>query len=83
MRKFALAIAAAGAIALTGCTTSEGIFGGAVAGAAVGGVATRSIPGAIVGAGIGALAGAILVTKHNDGWCTYRYNGQLYRDRCR
>jgi hypothetical protein len=85
MRKFAIAALAAGALSVSvaGCTTSESIFGGAVAGAAVGGVATRSIPGAIVGAGIGAIAGAILVAKHNDGWCTYRYNGQLYRDKCR
>lgn len=82
MRKFALAMCAVGALAVSGCTTSEGAFGGALAGAAIGGVATNSIPGAVVGAGIGAVAGAILVGKHNDGWCTYRYNGKLYRDRC-
>jgi len=83
MNKTILALAVASSVALTGCTTNEAIFGGAVAGAAVGGVATRSIPGAIIGAGVGALAGAILVDRYPDGICTYRYKGRLYQDRCR
>ena len=83
MKHFALALALCGSVALAGCTTTEGAVGGALAGAAVGGLATNSVPGAIIGAGIGALAGAVLVETHNDGWCTYRYNGQLYRERCR
>ncbi len=82
MKKIALALALCGSVAVAGCSTTEGAVGGAVAGAAVGGLATNSVPGAIIGAGIGALAGAVLVESHNDGWCTYRYNGQLYRDRC-
>ena len=48
----------------------------------VGGVATNSVVGAVIGAGVGALAGAVLVETANNGWCTYRYNGKLYRDRC-
>ena len=84
MKNFAIAIAAAGTIALAGCANPQtaAVGTGAVAGAAIGGVATSSVAGAVVGAGIGALAGAILVETHNDGWCTYEYNGQLYRDRC-
>jgi hypothetical protein len=35
-----------------------------------------------VGAGIGAVAGAILVT-HQNGMCTYRYHDRVYTDRCR
>lgn len=84
MKKLAIALAAAGTIALAGCANpqSAAIGTGAVAGAAIGGVATNSVVGAVVGAGVGALAGAILVESHNDGWCTYQYNGQYYRDRC-
>ena len=51
-------------------------------GAVVGAATTNSLGGAIVGAGIGAIAGAILVESAN-GWCTYRYKGKLYRERCR
>ena len=83
MHKALLALAMAGSIGLAGCTTDEAIFGGAAAGAAVGGFATRSIPGAIIGAGVGALAGAILVHRYPGGVCTYRYHGRIYQDRCR
>lgn len=82
MNKLVIASVAAAAIALGGCTTQQGAIGGAVAGAAIGGFGTNSVAGAVVGAGIGALAGAVLVEAHNDGWCTYRYKGKLYRDRC-
>jgi predicted small secreted protein len=76
MRKTVMAVAAVSCLSLgiAGCTTTEG---------ALGGVATNSVGGAIVGAGIGALAGAVLVKHYNDGWCSYRYHGKLYRDRCR
>jgi hypothetical protein len=83
MRNTVLALAASGAIALSGCTTNQAILGGAAGGAAIGAVATHTVGGAIVGAGIGALAGAILVSHHNNGWCTYRYHGKVYTDRCR
>ena len=85
MRKTVLAVAAVSALSLgiAGCTTTEGAISGGVLGAAIGGVATNSVVGAIVGAGIGALAGAVLVKHHNDGWCTYKYHGKYYRDRCR
>jgi hypothetical protein len=85
MKKLAIAIAAAGTIALAGCANPQtaAVGTGAVAGAAIGGLATNSVAGAIIGAGVGALAGAVLVETHGGGWCTYRYNGQLYRERCR
>jgi surface antigen len=73
--------ATASSIALAGCTTEQGMFGGALAGAAAGGVITHSVGGAIVGAGIGALAGAVLV-RHYNGYCSYRYHGKMYNDRC-
>ena len=84
MRKTVLAVAAVSCLSLgiAGCTTTEGALGGGAIGAAIGGVATHSVGGAIVGGGIGALAGAVLVNHHNNGWCTYRYHGKLYRDRC-
>ena len=84
MRKTVLAVAAVSALSLgiAGCTTTEGAVGGGVLGAAVGGLATNSVGGAIIGAGVGALAGAVLVHHYNDGWCTYRYHGRYYRERC-
>jgi hypothetical protein len=81
MKKIILASAMAGSMALAGCTSDQAIFGGAVAGAAIGGVATNSVPGAIIGAGVGALAGAILVKNYGQ-YCTYRYKGRVYQDRC-
>jgi hypothetical protein len=83
MNKLIPAIAVCSALAVAGCTTEQGAVGGALAGAAIGGVATNSVAGAIVGAGVGALAGAVLVQNNNNGWCTYRYHGRYYRDRCR
>jgi uncharacterized membrane protein len=77
------AVAAVSTLALTACTTSEGAVSGGVLGAAIGGFGTNSVAGAVIGAGVGALAGAVLVDHLNNGWCTYRYKGRLYRDRCR
>ncbi len=84
MRKTILAVAAVSSLglAVAGCTTTEGAVGGGVIGAAIGGLGTNSVGGAIIGAGIGALAGAVLVDHLNNGWCTYRYKGTLYRDKC-
>jgi hypothetical protein len=82
VRNLLFAGLAAGTLALGGCTSQEAVFGGALTGAAVGGLATNSVGGAIIGAGIGGLAGAVLVQHQRDGWCTYRYHGRLYRDRC-
>jgi hypothetical protein len=83
MRNLMLVGALCGAIGVAGCTATErGAAYGGIAGAAVGGLATNSVGGAIVGAGIGAVAGAILV-ESTGGWCTYRYHGRLYRERCR
>lgn len=67
---------------LVGCTTQEGALFGGATGAAVGGLATSSVGGAVVGGAIGALAGAVLVERSNNGWCTYRYQGRLHRERC-
>lgn len=83
MKRISIAVAAISILGLAACTTQEGAIGGGVLGAAVGGVATHSVVGAVVGAGVGALAGAVLVGHANNGWCTYRYHGRLYRDRCR
>ncbi len=84
MRKTVQAAAVVTALSLgvAACTTTEGAIGGGVLGAAIGGFGTNSVGGAILGAGIGALAGAVLVDHLNNGWCTYRYKGKLYRDRC-
>ena len=83
MSRLAIVVATVAILGLGACTTQEGAISGGVIGAAVGGVATNSVVGAVVGAGVGALAGAVLVDHANNGWCTYRYNGKLYRDRCR
>ena len=83
MRNLVLVLATTSAMALAGCTTDQAVLGGAAGGAAIGAVATHSLGGVLVGAGIGAIAGAVLVNHQNDGWCTYRYHGQLYRDHCR
>jgi len=82
MNKIIIAAALASSIGLAGCSTDQGIFGGALAGGVIGGAATNSVAGAAIGAGIGALAGAILVSHEHNGWCTYRYHGKLYTDRC-
>lgn len=82
MNRLAIAVAAVAILGLGACTTQEGAISGGVLGAAVGGVATHSVVGAVVGAGVGALAGAVLVDHANNGWCTYRYDHKLYRDRC-
>lgn len=83
MSRLAIVVATVSILGLGACTTQEGAVSGGVLGAAVGGVATHSVVGAVVGAGVGALAGAVLVSHSNNGWCTYRYNGTLHRDRCR
>ena len=84
MRKTVLAVVAVSSLSLgvAACTTTEGAVSGGVIGAAIGGVASNSIGGVLIGAGIGALAGAVLVNHYNNGWCTYRYHGKLYRDHC-
>ncbi len=85
MRRTMMAMAAVSALSLgiAGCTTHRRRAERRRVGAALGGVATNSVGGAIIGAGIGALAGAVMVNHQNNGWCTYRYHGRLYRDRCR
>lgn len=84
MKQTIIAVAAVTGLSLgiAGCSTTEGAVSGGVIGAALGGLGTNSVGGAIIGAGIGALAGAVLVEHLNNGWCTYRYKGKLYRDRC-
>ena len=82
MQKLLIAAALASSVGLAGCTSDQAIFGGAVAGAAIGGVATNSVGGAVVGAAIGGIAGAVLV-KHQGTWCTYRApSGKYYKQRC-
>ena len=81
MRKYLLVLTAVSGIALAGCTTGEGALVGGATGAAIGGLATNSVGGAVVGAGVGALAGAVLV-ESSRGYCTYRYRGRTYRERC-
>ena len=83
MKKSMIALLTLSAVSLGACTTQQGMFGGAVVGAAVGGVATNSVAGAVIGAGVGALAGAVLIDHANNGWCIYRYHGKNYRERCR
>lgn len=82
MKMTVLAAVAASGIALSACTTGQGALVGGATGAAIGGLATDSFGGALVGGAVGALAGAILVESSN-GWCTYRYQGRTYRERCR
>jgi hypothetical protein len=81
MKTLPLVLTVCAGVALGGCTTSQGALVGGATGAAIGGLATDSVGGAIVGAGIGAFAGAALV-ESSRGWCTYRYRGRLYRERC-
>ena len=81
MRKTSIAVAICGSLALGACTTGQGALVGGATGAAIGGLATDSVAGAVVGAGVGALAGAVLI-ESSKGWCTYRYKGRTYRERC-
>jgi len=83
MNKLIIAAVLASSVGLAGCSTDEGIFGGALAGGVIGGAATNSVAGAAIGAGIGALAGAIYISNQHNGWCTYKYKGNYYRDHCR
>jgi osmotically inducible lipoprotein OsmB len=82
MRMMIIAAVAASGIALGACTTGPGAVVGGATGAAVGGLATGTLGGALVGGAVGALAGAVLV-ESTGGWCTYRYKGRTYRERCR
>ena len=82
MRMMVIAAVAASGMALSACTTGQGALVGGATGAAIGGLATDSIGGAVVGGAIGALAGAILIESSN-GWCTYKYKGRTYKERCR
>ncbi len=82
MRMMVIAAVAASGIALSACTTGQGAVVGGATGAAVGGLATGSWGGALVGGAIGALAGAVLV-ESSGGYCTYRYKGKTYREKCR
>ena len=82
MRMMVIAAVAASGIALSACTTGQGAVVGGATGAAVGGLATGTLGGAIVGGAIGALAGAVLV-ESSGGYCTYRYKGKTYREKCR
>jgi hypothetical protein len=81
MRSTLVVLTLISGMALAGCTTPQGALVGGATGAAVGGLATDSVGGAVVGAGVGAFAGAALV-ESSRGWCTYRYRGRLYRERC-
>jgi hypothetical protein len=82
--KTVMALAVVSAIGLAGCTTDEKIASGAGIGAAIGGVATNSVGGALIGAGVGAVTAAVLVSNHHNGWCTYRSpHGHVYNARCR
>ncbi|MCB1501048.1 MAG: hypothetical protein KDK07_14885 [Bauldia sp.] len=82
MRMTVIAAVAASGIALSACTTGQGAVVGGATGAAVGGLATGTFGGALIGGAVGALAGAVLVDSTN-GWCTYRYKGKTYKERCR
>jgi hypothetical protein len=71
-----IAIAAAAlALLLTGCETARqdraltGGLIGAGAGAAIGGIASRSVGGALVGGVIGGAAGAIIADATRPGYC--------------
>ena len=69
------------AITLAGCTTFEKTASGAAAGAAIGGVATKSVGGAVAGAFIGGI-GTFLV-EVADGFCQYRRSdGRVITRRC-
>ncbi len=81
MKNLILVAAAASSLALAGCTTEQGLLAGGLAGAAAGGAITHTVGGALVGAGIGALAGAVLV-HHYNGYCSYKYHGKMFNDRC-
>lgn len=83
MKKTALVLAVF--LPLAACETpeQEGALIGGAAGALIGGGIGNSVGSAIVGGAVGALAGAVLVRSHRGGWCTYKYRGKYYRERCR
>lgn len=78
----ALMIAISG---LSGCmqthTQRSTLFGGA-AGAAVGGLATQSVGGAVVGGGIGALGGYLVGKNSHPCWKRNIFTGRSYRGWC-
>ena len=81
MRKMIVALVAV--VALSGCTTTEkDVSVGALAGAAIGGIAGGG-EGALIGAAAGGLGG-VLVRNLRNGNCQYRNSrGQIYTARCR
>lgn len=82
MKKIIIALVAA--MAITGCTTAEqDAAGGAVVGAAVGGLATGRVGGAVAGAVIGGAAGVLLGGATRRGECRYRdRRGRIYIAAC-
>ena len=77
----ALVISLVAALALAGCTTSERVASGAVAGGVAGGAIARNPGGVVVGALIGGVGTFIAETA--DGQCQYRNSqGQVYTRRC-
>ncbi len=81
MKKIALALALATAVA--GCTTAEkdAALGG-LAGAAIGGIAGGG-KGALIGTFIGAAGGVLLGAATGKGYCQYRNSqGQIYEAVC-
>lgn len=82
MKKIIIALVAA--MAITGCTTTEqDVAGGAVVGAAVGGLATGRVGGALAGAVIGGAAAGLIGHATRRGECKYRDRyGRIYIARC-
>jgi hypothetical protein len=82
MKKIALALAFA--TALAGCTTAENdaALGGAT-GAAIGAVVTGDVGGALVGGVVGAASGVLLGSATRRGECRYRdRHGRIYVASC-
>jgi osmotically inducible lipoprotein OsmB len=83
MRKILAVVAMA--LALAGCETArqDRVLGGALLGAAGGGLAGRSVGAALAGGVIGAAAGAIIADATRPGWCYYYKNHRRHYVHCR
>ena len=87
MRKILVVVAMA--LTLAGCETArqDRVLGGALLGAAggglIGGLAGRSVGAALAGGVIGAAAGAIIADATRPGWCYYYKNHRRHYVRCR
>ena len=85
IKKFALALTAAGALSMpmVGCTQTEQAVAGAIGGGIAGCLIGDSLEGCLIGAAAGAAAGTVIHRVNNGRTCYYANGrGGYYKGTC-